>query len=193
MTAAHAQDLALARRIAGGDEEAAAELFQRLAGEMHGFARRLLGDAGAAEDVLQEAMLAVLRSADRYDGRVALRAWAFGILRNKIVDAHRRAGRRITVSSDDPEAASFHASGQWKDLGFQPWREEREMLEVVRGCMRQLPTNQQEALELRAIEGMSTAEAAEALGVSESNLRQILHRARAAVRKCADAKTGSAA
>ena len=91
MPVAHDTDLELARRIAGGDEEAAAELFQRLAGEMYGFARRMLGgDSGAAEDVLQEAMLAVLRSADRYDGRVSLRAWAFGILRNKIVDAHRR-------------------------------------------------------------------------------------------------------
>jgi RNA polymerase sigma-70 factor (ECF subfamily) len=193
MPIAHDTDLALARRIAAGDEDAASELFQRLAGEMYGYARRMLVDAGIAEDVLQEAMLAVLRSAERYDGRVALRAWAFGILRNKIVDAHRRAGRRITVSSDDPEAASFHASGRWKDLGFQPWSEDREMLNVVRGCMEQLPTNQYEALVLRALEGMSGVEAAEVLGVSEANLRQILHRARAAVRRCADAKTGSAA
>lgn len=193
MTVAHDTDLELARRIADSDEGAAAELFQRFAGEMYGFSLRMLGDAGAAEDVLQEAMLAVLRSAGRYDGRVALRSWAFSILRNKIVDVHRKRGRQVHVSSDDPEAASFLSDGQWSSLRFQPWEESQEVLEVVESCMEQLPHNQHEALVLRALEGLSSAEAAEILDVSETNLRQILHRARAAVRKCAAGRMGDMA
>jgi RNA polymerase sigma-70 factor (ECF subfamily) len=193
MTVAHDTDLDLTRRIASGDEEAAAELFQRFAGEMYGFSLKMLGDTGAAEDVLQEAMLAVLRSAERYDGRVALRSWAFSILRNKIVDVHRKRGRQVKVSSDDPEAASFLADGSWSSMRFRPWDESKEVLEVVQGCMEELPHNQHEALTLRAIQELSSAEAAEILEVSEANLRQILHRARAAVRKCTAGKMGDVA
>jgi|FLOH01.1.fsa_nt_gi hypothetical protein len=72
MTPKHAADLELAQRIVVGDEAAATEVFRRLSSEMYGFARKMLDDAGQAEDALQETMLAVLRNAATYDGRVAL-------------------------------------------------------------------------------------------------------------------------
>jgi RNA polymerase sigma-70 factor (ECF subfamily) len=61
----------------------------------------------------------------------------------------------------------------------------------VRGCMETLPLRQREALELFALEGKDGAETAAILGVTPVNLRQILHRGRSAVRKCADAKLGT--
>ncbi len=187
-------DLDLARRIAGGDEAAAADFFRRLSGEMYGYARKMLGDPALAEDTLQEAMLGVLRSIERYDGRVALRSWVFGILRHKITDAHRKRGREFVVSSADPEEARFQAGGGWKeDVTFQPWDEKAELVEIVRRCMEELPHNQREVLVLRAVEGMSTREAAQLLELSEANLRQILHRARASVRRCTDQHAGEAA
>ena len=188
MTSKHSLDLQLAARVASGDENAATEMFQRFAGEMFGYARKMVGDEATAEDVLQEAMVGVLRSAANYDGRVSLRAWAFGILRHKITDVFRKRGREILISSEDPERDSFLADGHWQDSGFQPWNESAELLEIVRKCMDDLPFNQREALELRALEGLSSQEAAEVLGVSPDNLRQILHRGRASVRKCTDAK-----
>ncbi len=191
---AHPEDLALARRIAVGDEAAAADFFRQHSGEMYGYARKMLGEAEAAEDALQEAMLGALRSIERYDGRVALRAWAFGILRHKITDAHRKRGRDFVVSSADPEAERFQAGGGWKDdVTFQPWDEKAELMEIVRRCMDELPHNQREVLLLRALEGLSTREAAELLELSEDNLRQVLHRARASVRRCTDRKAGEAA
>lgn len=193
MTVNHPADLDLAQRVAGGEESAATEVFQSLAGEMFGFARKMLGDEPTAEDALQEAMVAVLRGAARYDGRVSLRAWAFAILRNKITDIYRKRGREILVHSDDPERDSFLKDGHWRDTSFGTWNEGAEMLEVVQRCMEGLPMNQREAIELRALEGLSSQEAADALGVSSENLRQILHRGRASVRKCADAKLEGAA
>lgn len=187
---AHAEDVELARRIAAGEEEAAAHLLRTLGREMFGFARRMIGDAAAAEDVLQETLLAILQGAGKFDGRVPLRAWGFGILRHKVTDALRRRGRDAVVGDVDPERDAFAANGHWKHLDFTPWHEGEETLAVVRGCMELLPLRQREALELYALEGKDGAEAAALLGVSPVNLRQILHRGRAAVRKCADAKLG---
>jgi RNA polymerase sigma-70 factor (ECF subfamily) len=193
MTANYPADLDLAQRVAGGEEAAATEVFENLAGEMYGFARKMLGDDATAEDALQEAMVGVLRGAGRYDGRVSLRAWAFAILRNKVTDVYRKRGREILVSSEDPERDSFLKDGHWQDTSFGVWNEGAELLEVVQDCMEKLPINQREAIELRAMKGLSSQDAADALGVSTDNLRQILHRGRASVRKCTDAKLEGAA
>jgi RNA polymerase sigma-70 factor (ECF subfamily) len=189
VTTKHAADLELAQRVVDGDESAATEIFQSLSGEMYGFARKMLGDPEQAEDALQEAMLAVLKKAEIYDGRVALRSWAFSILRNKVYDTFRQRGRDILVSTADPEAASFDSTGHW-NKDFEVWNEDAELLEIVKHCMEQLPHNQREALYLCSVEEMPAQEVAEMVGVSYTNLRQILHRSRAAVRKCTDARIG---
>jgi RNA polymerase sigma-70 factor (ECF subfamily) len=187
----HQADLALAARLKDRDADAARELFQSLGEEMMGFASRMLQDRNAAEDVFQEAMLGSLQSIGHYDGRVSLRAWMYGILRNKIADAFRKRGRDAVVSNADPEDAQFRADGHWKDSArFSPFNENAEMLDVVRECMDALPHNQKEVLTLRAIEGLSSEEAAQALDLTNTNLRQVLHRARQNVRKCVDGKMG---
>jgi len=190
----HTNDLELAARIASGDEDAATELFQALSGEMFGYARKSVGDANLAEDILQEGMLAVLKSIEKYDGRVALRSWSFGILRHKIVDALRKRGREPLASGADPEESNYDSVGHWKEnVTLQPWNENAEVVDVVRQCMELLPHQQREALYLRALDGMSAKEVADVMEMSYANLRQVLHRARQAVRKCADQALGTAA
>jgi RNA polymerase sigma-70 factor, ECF subfamily len=191
VSAAHPDDLALAQQIAAGDEAAAATFFTNHGGELFGFARKMLSDASAAEDVLQEAMLGVLRSISKYDGRVSLRAWAFAILRHKVVDQIRKQGRDMLVSTTDPELENYDNSGSWNaNQSIEPWDEQAELLDIVRYCMEQLPHNQREALHLRAIEGMPAQEVAEVLEMSYSNLRQTLHRGRQSVRRCTDQHMG---
>lgn len=163
-----------------------------LGGELWGYAKRLLIHSDNAEDVVQEALLAALSSIGNYDGRVSLRSWIYGILRHKIYDAMRKSGREPVISTNDPEMAQFTSEGHWKDgVTFGPWNENAEVLEVVRSCIEGLPTNQQEALTLRAIKGLSSREAAKIMDLSDANLRQILHRARQAVRRCAEAQLGT--
>lgn len=191
MEVAHAKDLEFAGQIAVGDEAAATELFRRFSGEMFGYSRKMIGDPILSEDVLQEAMLGILRSIGKYDGRVSLRAWGYGILRHKIVDALRKRGREPLVSGSDPESEDYRQDGHWKEgVTMQAWNENAEVLDVVRACMDSLPHNQREALFLRALEGMPAKEVAAVLEMSYANLRQVLHRARQAVRRCADQALG---
>ncbi len=190
VTTLETRDLELAHRIAAGDEAAASELVGRLAGEMYGHAVRMLRDTQAAEDVVQETLLAMLQGIERYDGRTSLRAWGYGILRHKILDALRRRRREPVLADVDPERDSFTPAGGWREADFRPWNEEAETLRVVEECLDRLPLPQREALELFALEGVPGKEAAEALGVSHANFRQILHRARAAMRRCVDQKMG---
>lgn len=193
MKTAHSEDVALASRIAAGEEDAAAELVRAHSGEMFGYARKLLGDPVLAEDVLQEALLGMLKSIDRFDGRVSLRAWGYGILRHKIVDAQRKRGREPVVSGSDPESDQYREDGHWKEgVTLSPWNENAEVVDVVRHCMETLPHHQREALYLRAMDGMPAKEVAEVLEMSYANLRQTLHRARQAVRRCADQALGHA-
>lgn len=191
METAHNEDLELAGRVAAGDEVAASELFRTLSGEMFGYARKMIGDPVLAEDVLQEAMLGILRSIEKFDGRVSLRAWGYGILRHKIVDALRKRGREPIVSGSDPESDDYREDGHWKEgVTLEPWNENAEVVDVVRKCIDTLPHNQREALFLRALDGMPAKEVAAVLDMSYANLRQVLHRARQAVRRCADQALG---
>ncbi len=191
MAIAHQEDFELAQQIADGDEEAAATFFQNHGGELFGFARKMLRDATSAEDVLQEAMLGMLRSIANYDGRVSIRAWSFAILRNKVIDQIRKAGRDLLVTTADPEQESFDNNGHWKaNQQIDPWDEQAELLDIVRRCMEQLPHNQREALHMRAIDGIAAQEVAAILDMSYANLRQTLHRGRQSVRRCTDQHMG---
>jgi RNA polymerase sigma-70 factor, ECF subfamily len=192
MSVAHPNDFELAQRVAAGEELAATELVQMLSGEMFGFTRKMIGDSNSAEDVLQDTLMGILRSIDRYNGSTSLRTWGFSILRHKIVDAHRKRGRDRVVASVDPESDQFDSGGHWKDgVTLDPWNENAEIVEVVRRCMEKLPDNQREALHLRAMDGLSAREVAEVLEMSYANLRQVLHRGRKAVRRCADQALGT--
>lgn len=191
MSPAFPEDYARAQRLQERDSSAAQELFAELGEQMYGYAFRMLRDRSAAEDAFQEAMLGALQSIASYDGRVALRSWIYGILRNKIADIQRKRGRDMSISMGDPEDAYWGANGHWNQKkDFNPFDENAEMLGVVRECMDALPHNQREALQLRAVDGLNSDDAADALGVSSVNLRQILHRARQNVRKCVEGKIG---
>ncbi len=193
MRVSHPKDLDVAQRISAGDEGAAEDLFRNLSGEMFGFVRKMLGgDPALAEDVLQEAMVGILRSMNKFDGRVRLRSWMYRILRNKIVDAQRKRGREPVFSVGDPEGDRYDAHGSWqKGVTIQPWNENAEVLDVVRRCMELLPHNQREALHLLAVQGIPAQEVATILEMNYNNLRQTLHRGRQSVRRCADQALGN--
>jgi RNA polymerase sigma-70 factor (ECF subfamily) len=186
--------------LRAGDEAAFQSLVQRYHTSMFKLAMTYVGDRGVAEDVVQEAWLTCLRSFDRFEGRSSLKTWLFGILVN-IARARRRKESRILPFAsffhrDDSEShrptvdrARFGSDGMWSE-GPRSWDnipESKvlgdETLDHVRSAIDALPPKQREVILLRDVAGFEAAEVSSLLGISASNERVRLHRARAAVRQ----------
>ena len=157
-----------------------------------------------AEEVVQETWLGVLQGLARFEGRSSLKTWIFRILTNRARTRGQREGRSIPFSavwnpeSDaaDPavEADRFfppeHASaGHWIS-GPHNWAVlpeeqliEQETRAQIQRAIDALPGSQREVITLRDVEGWSSEEVCNILGISESNQRVLLHRARSKVRR----------
>jgi RNA polymerase sigma-70 factor, ECF subfamily len=147
-----------------------------------------------AEEVVQETWLAVLTGIERFEGRSSLKTWLFRILSNKAKTRGQREARTLPFSSlavdgDEGDTAvdidRFARGGAWS----APPRgvpEERllagEERRTVEDAISALPPNQRAVITLRDVEGLTAEEACNVLGVSETNQRVLLHRARAKVR-----------
>jgi RNA polymerase sigma-70 factor, ECF subfamily len=154
---AHLSDEALVALVARSDEGALGELYDRYGRVAFGLARRVVRDTALAEDVVQEAFLAVWRTAGRFVPERALaRTWLLTIVHRRAVDLVRREERRRTEPIGDApeETGGDAAESAW--LGF-----ERER---VRGALSRLPDQQREALELAYYGGFTQSQLAERLG-----------------------------
>ncbi len=156
-----------------------------------------------AEDVVQETWLGVLQGLDRFEGRSSLKTWIFRILTNRAKTRGTRERRSIPFSSfadpsaDGPEPAvdpsRFHGEDdRWPHGWASPptsWDEvpedrllSSETLGKVAEAIASLSGAQREVITLRDVEGWTSAEVCNHLGLSETNQRVLLHRARAKVR-----------
>jgi RNA polymerase sigma-70 factor (ECF subfamily) len=197
-------DAALVARLRAGEEAAFAELVRaqhgRLLRLVRGFCR---GNRATAEDVVQEVWVAVLTGLHRYTGEAPLGAWMAGIALNKARTRASRDGRMVTFSDlarDELEGESgavdpdrFGANGHWIN-GIEPWDEgtperlagDREMIGHLAVALETLPPAQRTVVTLRDIEGHDGAEVCRMLGLTEGNMRVLLHRARSKLRVALD-------
>jgi RNA polymerase sigma-70 factor, ECF subfamily len=161
-------------------------------------ARLQLRDEAAAEDVVQETLVAAL-SGRGFSGKSSLRTWLTGILKHKIVDAIRRKQREPvaagTFGSLDDELdiedfdEMFDATGHWNpkpgDWGDPAATlEGREFIEIVDFCLDKLPPNTARVFMMREVLELETAEICKELAITANNLWVILYRARMALRLC---------
>jgi RNA polymerase sigma-70 factor, ECF subfamily len=140
---------------------------------LRAYARALLRDREAADDLVQDTLEAAIARQDQWRGDGALRGWLCRILLNRFRDGLRRR-RPTAVLALVPEAADLPAARRAED---------RLALTEVHAAMGQLPEDQRAALLLVALEGMSLAEAARTLGCAEGTLASRLARARATLRQ----------
>jgi RNA polymerase sigma-70 factor (ECF subfamily) len=143
---------ALLRR---GEASAIEGLYARYGRLAFGLAFRILGDGGAAEDVVQEAFLALWRNALRFDAeRGSLRAWLLAIVRNRAVDQLR--GRRTALENSVEMVAAPRAEEMeaWEAMSLELERKQ------VREALASLPQEQRQSLELAYFEGLSHSEIA---------------------------------
>jgi RNA polymerase sigma-70 factor (ECF subfamily) len=173
--------------------------------EQHGdylfkYASFRLRDAAAAEDVVQETFLAALKAYGKFEGRGSERTWLVGILKHKITDHFRRVTREAPIGEEEDEASEhpefFRATGEWTghwDLNHAPseWHtspdklvEQHDFWKVFSDCLAPLPARAASAFTLREVDGLSSEEICELLGIKVNNLWVMLHRARLHLRNC---------
>jgi RNA polymerase sigma-70 factor (ECF subfamily) len=192
-----AGDDALLERLRRGDRAAFASLVDLHAGSLLRVARALLRDPAAAEEIVQETWVALLTGLAGFEGRASLRTWLFRVLVNKARTRLQRDGRMIPFSAlsrdEDPAEASgpgeLAAEGAWGSLPGGGTEADPEQLalgaetrEAIEAAIRQLPDAQRAVLTLRDVEGLETDEICHLLGVTATNQRVLLHRARLRVR-----------
>jgi RNA polymerase sigma-70 factor (ECF subfamily) len=168
-------------------------------------ARRFVDSEAAAEDVVQETWIAVLRGVASFEGRSSFKTWLFRILINRartrgVQDRRSIPFSHVTADLLEGEPALAPRAAVEQSVGDRSWPgswvtacscssylpEEwvasRELDGRVEECLARLPQGQRGAITLHDLLGWTSADACAALGVSEGNLRVLLHRARSRVR-----------
>jgi RNA polymerase sigma-70 factor (ECF subfamily) len=197
-------DLEIVRALRAGDETAFMMLVERYQPSMLRIARMYVSTQAVAEDVVGDAWVGVLKGLDGFEGRSSLRTWIFRILVNIAKTRGQREARTVPFSSvwtPDPDAdpsveperfrppGDPTAPGLWADppVAWDSMPEERleakETLARVAAAIEALPPNQREVIRLRDVLGWSSSDVRNALELSETNQRVLLHRARAKVRR----------
>ncbi len=173
---AECSDGELAALALGGRQSAYSEMMRRHRETVFRFARLHTGNDDAALDITQQTFIAAFASLRRFDQGRPLRHWLTRIALNKCRDWARRRKVRALFTF----AAPLDEVPDPVDLSANPEREvsDRSELAHVMAAMNSLPSKLKDVLVLRTVEGMSQAEAAAVLGVSEKAVETRLYRAR---------------
>jgi RNA polymerase sigma-70 factor (ECF subfamily) len=175
------EDVRLMLAFRDGDDRAFEALFARWAGRVLRFVERIVGEAGVAEDLVQETFARVWRARSRYQPDARFSTWLFTIAgnaaRNELRRPFRRAPHRSVDAEGAEEALALSDGAAPADVQVDARRTGRGL----EAAFAALPERQREALWLRAVEGLSYAEVAAALGRSEPSVKALIHRARAAL------------
>lgn len=169
-----AGDDELVERIRQGDREAFGELVLRYQRKAYAVAWRLLGNQHDAEDVVQESFMAALDAIDGFDPSRPFGPWLNRIVANRSHNARdRRRVRQVDQLGDDI-ATDDHAANA--DV------ERDETARQVRAALNGLSDRQRTAIQLHELDGFSTAEVAESLGITQATVRWTVHAGRRALR-----------
>jgi RNA polymerase sigma-70 factor (ECF subfamily) len=203
-------DVELVDALRAGDESEFMRLVERLQPQMLRIARMYVSTTAVAEEVVQEAWVGVLKGLDGFEGRSSLRTWILRILVNTAKTRGQREARSVPFSSLwSPDAHTEPAvdpgrflpegqewAGHWMvaPAGWDSVPEDRllsqETLVRVGEAIDALPPNQREVIRMRDVLGWSSPEVCNALEISETNQRVLLHRARARVRRALESYLG---
>jgi RNA polymerase sigma-70 factor, ECF subfamily len=173
------RDDVLLRRSANGDEEAFTLLYRRHQAPIYRFALRMTGNTWAAEEIVQDVFMTLVREPKKYDAeRGALGAFLYGVARNRIMKHQERLPREVPLLN--PEDDEFRGYPQAVESATPAhWAELRERREHVRAAVLELPADFREAVALCLLEEMSYEEAAQSLQCPIGTIRSRLHRGRA--------------
>ena len=182
VTGSESSERALIRRARAGDHDAFAELVMSHADRVYGALRRFGLDLDEADEVAQEVFVRAWRGLSRFEERSQFSTWLYRIAFN---EAQRRLSRRPTArAAPDPDREDdpILALPESPELGPDAQTLEREFEVALEEALDQLPADWRTAVVLRDIEGLSTHDAAEIVGVREAAFKSRLHRGRMQLR-----------
>src|SRR3954468_9640370 len=191
-------DAEIVAALKRGDQAVFAELVDAYSPGLLRMARMYVRDREVAADVVQEAWIGVLRGIGRFEGRSSLKTWIYRILINTAKTRGQRESRSVPFSSlgdggdegtVDPDrfiGSGERFPGHWA-VPPQAWAPEGrlladETLKVVEDAIERLPPAQRAVITMRDVQGFTSEEVCNALDLTETNQRVLLHRARAKVR-----------
>jgi RNA polymerase sigma-70 factor, ECF subfamily len=192
------EDAKLVEGLRARDDAAFTELIRLYGAGMLRVAQMFVSNRAAAEDVVGDALVGVLRGIDRFEGRSSLKTWLFRIVANTAKTRGVREARSVPFSAlgeggnesaVDPErflGTGERFPGHW-GAPPQAWAPEGEVLSqealgVIDRAIEALPPAQRAVITLRDVQGFSSEEVRNALDLTETNQRVLLHRARSKVR-----------
>ena len=194
-------DARLVEALRAGDERVFEQLTREYNAALMRVAQIYVTSRAVAEEVVQETWVGVLNGIDSFEARSSLKTWTFRILTNVAKTRAQREGRTLPFSAlERPDSVPEPAVGPERFLAPdherwpghwaarpEPWPEERllaaETRSVVEQAIEALPPAQRAVISLRDVEGWSSDETCNALGLTETNQRVLLHRARSKVRQ----------
>jgi RNA polymerase sigma-70 factor (ECF subfamily) len=207
------EDVALVAALRSGDERAFAAIVEQLNGPLLRLARLYVDTVSAAEEVVQETWLGVLRGLERFEARASFRTWVFRIATNRAKTHGGRERRNISLSAlldpaDDPGGPSVNPErflppgAQWAGHWAVPperWAPDveahllaKETRELIEASIEELAPAQRIVMTLRDVEGWDAEEVCAALEITPGNQRVLLHRARSRVRAVLERHLASA-
>ena len=193
----------LLARLRAGEESAFMELVEGYHSKLKCVARMQVSTPAAADEVVQETWLGVLKGIRRFEGRSSLKTWIFRILMNSAIRRRQRDGRLVPFSAfakDEVEAAELAvdpdrffesgnpSQGHWAapptSWGDDPERRllSQECMGQLQQAISELPPAQKSVVALRDVSGWTAEEVCELMEISEANQRVLLHRARSRIR-----------
>jgi RNA polymerase sigma-70 factor, ECF subfamily len=147
---------------------------------LYAYALRRVGDAGLAEDLVQDTFVAALGAVQGFRGDSSARTWLTGILKHRIVDSYRAPERALeSLDGDEQEAPEIPAPNADPAVGF----EQARLLEALQRQLARLPERSAQAFVLSELEGRDAAEVSRLLGVTPNNVWGMVRRARKALQE----------
>jgi RNA polymerase sigma-70 factor, ECF subfamily len=173
------KDDALLRRAGKGDEDAFTVLYRRHQAALYRFALRMTGNAWAAEEIVQDVFMILMRDPKKYDAsRGTLGGFLYGVARNRVMKHRERLPREIALDENTEDGTGLGIALQ--DASTPATHaEKRERSNLVWSAVLELPAEFREAVVLCELEERSYEEAAQLAGCPIGTIRSRLHRGRA--------------
>lgn len=171
----------LLNRIANGDDKAVENLYKYYQSPLKKFIHFHINDENYVEEIANDVFMVVLKNPDKYDGTSKFTTWLCGIAINECKDSHRKQGRQPQTQEIDDEVMTTIPDDNQSILQTL---EHKERDEVLRECIKRLPSNQREAISMAFLNDEKVEAIAAIQGCPIGTVKTRLTHARLKIKEC---------